>query len=299
MEKVMTAKIWILAFSSAALAQQPVQPPSEAEARMLWDENFLRKRPPAKKTSRPAAQAISKAPVTTPEQVVSDPAEDAFLGITVWRLRPSRTADEPGVRILVQKEGDDQEWTPERIEADHPLVEGQRVRMSIETARAGYLYVVDREQYADGTFSDPFLIFPTLKTRGGINQVRAGALVEIPAWDDDPPYFRLRRRRADQVAETLMILVTPQPLSVPSLTHEALKLSTEQVAGWERRWSAAVKRLEARDKLGKPYTKAEKEAANNSKLLLTQDDPTPQTLYRVEAKAGDPLLVTVPLRIRK
>jgi hypothetical protein len=31
--------------------------------------------------------------------------------------------------------------------------------------------------------------------------------------------------------------------------------------------------------------------------LLTQEDELPQTLYRVTAKQGTPLLITVPLRI--
>jgi hypothetical protein len=46
------------------------------------------------------------------------------------------------------------EWTPQRIEADTPLKVGERVRLSIESPRTGYLYVIDREQYADGSYGE-------------------------------------------------------------------------------------------------------------------------------------------------
>jgi hypothetical protein len=37
------------------------------------------------------------------------------------------------------------------IASNGRLAEGDRLRMSIEAARSGYLYVVDQEQYADGS----------------------------------------------------------------------------------------------------------------------------------------------------
>ena len=49
---------------------------------------------------------------------------------------------------------------------------------------------------------------------------------------------------------------------------------------------------------GRTYTRAEKEAGAEGRLL-TQDDELPQTLFRVVAKPGSPLLVAVPLQIAK
>jgi hypothetical protein len=43
----------------------------------------------------------------------------------------------------------------------------------------GYLYVIDREQYEDGTLGEPVQIFPTTRTRGGDNSVKPGSLIEI------------------------------------------------------------------------------------------------------------------------
>src|SRR5690349_23992390 len=49
---------------------------------------------------------------------------------------------------------------------------------------SGYLYVFDREVYADKSLGEPYLIFPTTALRGGDNLVKAGRVVEIPSHDD-------------------------------------------------------------------------------------------------------------------
>ncbi len=68
---------------------------------------------------------------------------------------------------------------------------------------------MDQEIYADGSKGEPYLIFPTSRTRGGDNSVKAGRVIEIPAQDDTPPYFTLKRTRADHVGENVIVLVTP------------------------------------------------------------------------------------------
>jgi hypothetical protein len=92
--------------------------------------------------------------------------------------------------------------------------------MSIEAARTGYLYVVDQEIYADGSKSEPSLIFPTTRTRSGDNSVKAGRVIEIPAQDDAPPYFTLKRTRADHVGENVIVLVTPTPIESLTITDK-------------------------------------------------------------------------------
>jgi hypothetical protein len=186
-----------------------------------------------------------------------------------------------------------------RISADTVLSQGQRVRVSFEAARNGYLYVVDREQYADGTLGKPYLIFPTLRIHGGNNEVTAGRLIEIPALEDTPSYFTMRASRPDHVAEMLTVIVTPSPLDEVRIGREAIELSAEQVDRWEKQWGAKVNRLEANGQEGKTYTIAEKEAGTERVRLLTHDEPLPQTMYHVEAQPGNPLLLSVPLRIAR
>jgi hypothetical protein len=283
-----------IGFAAAGLmvlvaAGQP-QLTTEEGSRALWDSQFLRQRP----------QARTKA-VTKPEEPASillKPLQEALVGLTIWRVRPSAARDEPGARVLVHSEKGAQEWTPERLAADLPLAEGERVRFSIESARSGYLYVIDREEYANGSFGEPYMLFPTTKIRGGRNRVQGGTVVEMPSWDDTPPYVWLKRSRPDHVAEVLTILVTPEPLEGLHIGSEPLKLNAEQVKAWESKWGAEVKRLSARQQQGKSYTTAEKYAASGYQSL-TQADPTPETLYVVPAKEGEALIVNVPLRIRK
>ena len=170
--------------------------------------------------------------------------------------------------------------------------------MSSESPRARYLYVVHREQFADGSLGDPYLIFPTLRTRGGDNQVRPGKLIDIPAQEDNPSYFTLvpTPGKGDQVAEVLSIIVTAQPLDL-TLTDKPLQLSKSDVESWERAWSSQTERFEMEGGAGRSWTKAEMEASSRgSSRLLTQEEPTPQTIYRLAGKGKNTLLVTVPLR---
>lgn len=222
------------------------------------------------------------------------------LGITLWRLRPSQPEDETGARILLMEEAKQTHWTPERIEADTPLKVGERVRISVESPRPGYLYVVDREQYADGSLGDAYLIFPTRRTRGGDNKVRPGKLIDIPAQEDDPNYFTLvpSPNRNDQVGEVLTLLVTPQPLPL-AIKDKPLLISASQLQEWEKLWGAAFERYEMEGGAGGAWTKAEKEAARaNTSRYLTQQEPTPQTIYRLAATGKGSLLVTVHLNYR-
>ena len=199
---------------------------------------------------------------------------------------------------MIHEDAVDTEWTPERVASDTPLAEGQKVRLSVEAAQAGYLYVVDRDEYADGTKSDPCLIFPTQRTRGGNNRVTAGVVVEIPASDDNPAFFKVQRSRPDQINEALTILVSPKRIEGLQIGRQRLKLSSEQVATWEKQWKAKAYKLEAQGEEGKAYTLAEKEAGSGGKPLTT-DDPAPQTMYHVDCKPNDTVMLQLPLKIAK
>src|ERR1044071_4769400 len=138
------------------------------------------RRPPASVKLR-APKYLRKTPSVFTSAVASIGTME--IGVTLWRLHQSSGRD-AGARVLVMENAQTTQWTPQRIEIDTPLQIGERVRLSIESPREGYLYVIDREQYSDGTLGDAYLIFPTLRTRGGDNRVRAGRLIDIPAQED-------------------------------------------------------------------------------------------------------------------
>ncbi len=275
----------VLPFLVIALAATQQAGDSDSRTRQLWDTTLLNKRPAS---SKPAA--VKRPPAT--------PVTGALIGVTVWRLRPSKPGDAREVRAMIHEDADDVEWTPERVASDTPLAEGQKVRLSVEAAEAGYLYVVDRDEYADGTKSDPYLIFPTQRTRGGDNRVTAGVVAEIPASDDNPSFFKVQRSRPDQISEALTILISPKPIAGLQIGRQRLKLSDEQVATWEKQWKAKAYKLEAQGQEGKAYTIAEKQAGSGAKPL-TNDDPTPQTMYHVDCKPNDTVMLQLPLKIAK
>ena len=270
---------------------------AQEDTRRLWDSAFLSKREPSKSKPRPR-----KAPeyrVATPPPAAADTAAPGeFVGVTVWRLRRSKASDSGDSRLLVQETENQRtesvEWTPQRVEAETPFSAGERVRLSIESPRAGYLYVVDRELYADGTSSDPYLIFPTLRMRDGDNSVRAGKVIELP----DKSAFKLTPMRSDYQGERLTILVTSEPLPQVTVPADAERLDPALVTQWETQWAAAAERLELVGGAGQAYTGTERDAAAQGRLL-TQADELPQTLYRVLSAPGSPVVISVPLRIAK
>jgi hypothetical protein len=141
-----------------------------------------------------------------------------------------------------------------------------------------------------------------------MNLVGPGIVVEIPDPEDKVPYFRLRRNRAratpgagtgpEQVSEVITVLISPKPLPGLKIGRTAQRLRPDQFQVWEKHWATQTKVLEAPGEAGKTYTEAEKRAGQNG-VPLTADDPLPQTLIQTDAKPGDPLLVTVPIRIAK
>lgn len=270
--------------------------PQEAQTRKLWDSEFFKaKAKPATGKAAPRKRYRVVTPQISPDRVNGD----TVLGITLWRLRPAAAKDDKEVRLFKHAKDDTKvvQWTPERISVDTPLAIGQRVRLSIESARTGYLYVINRELYADGSMGEPYLIFPTTRLRGGENKVTIGHIVDIPAQEDSPNYFNLDPDRADLVGESLSVLITPEPLSGINIGADAIALSRTEVAGWEKKWASQVGRLEMENSVGKPWTKEEKEASAANGKQLNAASPTPQTLYyRPDAKATDPMMISVKLR---
>ncbi len=281
----------LLAFPAIINAQT-----QDDATRDLWDTAFIKKRP-APKSPTSARRVV---PVRYKVIGKSLPASSkaatggaAVVGVTVWRLRPSKTSDEAEVRQLVHDEG---EWTPERVGGGTPLMEGSKVQLTIESPRTGYLYVFDREMYADKTFGDPVLIFPTLRLNGGDNKVSAGKVIEIPSSDDKPPYYTLKRSRDDNTGESLTVIVSETPLTDLTVGLAAQRISAEQFGSYQKQWGAMTQQLELESGAGTAMSKAERAAAVGKKDL-TQDDLPPQTIYRVHAKPGQPLLLTIPLTI--
>ena len=100
------------------------------------------------------------------------------------------------------------------------------------------------------------------------------------------------------MGEELVLILTPAPLADFEIGPKAVRLSEAQATAWEQRWGASKTQVyELSGGAGQPWSRAEQMAAAARTRILSQDDPPPQTVYRVAAKAGEPIVVKVRLRL--
>jgi hypothetical protein len=296
--KTVSVAIPLLALLALSVALSG-RPQSTTGARKLWDVGLeAANEAQQKKDAASGASNTSgeRRPAYRADDTKMAPLQqtDTILGVTLWRLRPSVPTDEVTLAVIT---GSRQEnWTPVRISPHETLGEQTKVRLTIEVPRTGRLYVINREIYEDGTQGEPYLIFPTLRTRGGDNAVIPGRIVDIPDQSDTPPYFTLRRNTPQHAGEVLTVILAAEPLPDVAILRTYAKLPEDLVRGWESKWTRAVETFYWDDSEGKQWTVAEQRAASGARLLV-QDEPFPQTLYRIQARPGEPLLVNIPLKI--
>jgi len=223
---------------------------------------------------------VSNKPVVKSEQI----------GVTFWRLRP--IADDDGdVPFFSVRIGDTREnWTAERVNSTTRFKTGDRVRFTIESSRSGYLYIINREFYTDGTSGAANIIFPTVRTRGGDNRVVAGSLIDIPASTDNVPYFTIKPKRKDYAGEELVVLITKEKLPL-DIGLKPIALDAPQFEKWSFDWSATVDIYDAEDGEGAAMTNVELTASQTSSRALEQEEPLPQTIYKVQISGDLPLFV--------
>jgi hypothetical protein len=254
--------IGYLILATCALAQQaPSQ--QDVRTRQVWNKNWLSRRPPG----------------INPAAPLSASGDEACVGITLWRLWPSLALLHADVRERI--EGSGLEWTPVRVAVGTPLPEGDRLRISVETIRSGYLYLLGREVFADGKKGNASLLY---SAAGSDNRLIPGTAIQIPGTS----FFNLTRERDDEVSETLTLLILPEPIADPP--------DVEKLAELEARWRVPAQSLDEVSQIGKAATRAETQGGRN---VLTKDDPLPQTMFQCRAKAGDPLIIDVSLPIQK
>ena len=166
-------------FLFGAGAARPLAAQEEVGSKGIKAEEFIKNRP-----SDPGPRRPARKPTYKTSQVVTatgPPPGKVFaqVGVTIWRFRRATAADKTK-ELVEEEDAQPTEWSLERIAEGTLLAPGQKVRLGIESlSRDGYLYVIDREQYADGSFGDARLIFPTKRTPEGGNIVKAGRIVYI------------------------------------------------------------------------------------------------------------------------
>lgn len=243
-----------------------------------------------------AFKPVQKTPVGKYKRITPDRpiiSSEITIGITLWRLRPPMLSNEEAGSTRVKR------ITAERITPNTPLFVGDRLGFSIETTRLTYLYVINRARYADGTFSDPHLIFPI---NGENNRGLAGRVTELALGDN---VFILLRNRPDQIAEEISVIATTEPIRDLQSETNATPLIRDLFEFWKKSWELQTEQLEFVDETGRTKTRAgglwppemaAESVATNGTKILNQSDPLPSLIYR---SSGKVIMATIPLRISK
>ena len=258
-----------------ALSLPLVAHPQEPLDRSITSDDFNKSRKnPKRRTGQIRKYRLASPPLAKPLDI--DSSSTLKAGVTLWRVQ--RVGDGRSAKEIAT-----------RVAADHQFHDGDLLRLSIESPSGGYLYVIDRDWFTDGSSGETKLIFPQ---RGEDNRLEAGKLIDLPA-EHDPPFKA--SPQPNQSGEMLTIIVTSKPLSL-SLSNDPLPVSTAQLSGWIRMWSGMTERFEMNGGAGETRTIEEQEAASPTGIRqLTRDDPAPQTIYLLKPRSGDGLLFNLLL----
>ncbi|MCS6885914.1 MAG: DUF4384 domain-containing protein [Acidobacteriota bacterium] len=230
------------------------------------------------------------------------------VGFTFWRLVESGPGDDAAMveksRLAVRKHNADVrvDAIAQRVESTTEFADGDEIRFSIEVPIAGYVYLINRERYIDGSYSDPYLIFPSSRDVGRTDKVTAGKLLFLPSDSETFVIMSYVEGKPRKEAEVFTVIVSPHPLAelAPLGDGEQLRrIDPRKFAEWSKEWGGRVWSFEQEGSTKAKITRAEKMAYVAGKGTINVGDAFPQTIYRVEVMKDKPLLFNVLANIRQ
>lgn len=225
--------------------------------------------------------------------------EYAVIGVTIWRMAPAQCPIQNCPQPASNRKG--LVDTATRIEDDSSLSTGERVRLALESlSHKGFVYIVNREMFADGSKGDPYLIFPTMSINNGKNWIQPGQQVTLPRAEG---CFCVKSRDSKRtlVADELIVIVSPTALIDATEIGDKETLLPSSLTSFASRADNEKfyrGRLQGGDGLGQT---AREQAAGSKGLVdtepvLTQDDLPPQTVYQSLIPTGGVAVFTFSLR---
>jgi hypothetical protein len=231
------------------------------------------------------------------------------LGITLWKFDKRKLGtvipggQTPDARSITHPIDDS---AVVRVNQNTVFRIGDKIRLSVESPTSGYLYVANCEVYEDGSYGSPMVVFPTKRTRGGVNFLSVGNPIELPAINDQPNYFLLTESKSEKkvVAEALVFVVTKSLITDFEVPADNTELAKNRLELWEKKWTGRTEIWEIDSKESREYTQAEYESGNeilnvgeeSKGRSLKSDEPEPHTLYAVKSPSEDGMLFTLILR---
>lgn len=265
---------------------------------------------------RPAAPMKSMSNMATirPKATPADPGATTDIGVTVWRLRPP-LAGENSHKLPVKTPTGTEMWTPQRVMAETEFSAGDRVRFAVESTTPGFLYIFDGETDNSGAVGRPCLIFPAHPTDD--NAVVPGLLVDVPGQEENFPYFLMDPRKESYGGEMVTVIVSPKKLGFLKFkkidgcngidASQLVEITSGSTAGLYSRGDtedAVYTESEAKSVCGTRTRelvreKSESRPCGDQIRQLSREDPTPQSIYRVQAPRGSPAAASFRLTVKR
>lgn len=251
-----------------------------------------------------------KQPISTPATVKLTP-KVTEIGVTMWKMRPPRKDEVGQLLPVIDETKTRRNWLAERVGLDTVFKAGDKVRFAIESSTTGYLYVIDRETFSNGSIGAPFLIFP--ESPEDDNSVRPGMLVDIPDQREDVPYFNIDPKKPNYTGELLTVIISPTRLTNIKTNDEGMVTNSDELKGIEL--GAEVEIFSRSDTTDRVYSKAESESAcgvksrklerakstdspcGDTRRQLTREEALPQSIYRVKGFVGLPAAAFIKLSV--
>jgi hypothetical protein len=261
------------------------------------------------KTALPAPVTVAKSATPADTSGVAQGfalAAAQKLGVTFWKLQPGKVFADPnqaGCHAGSRELGQPAMMTPPlRAAADTLFKTGDRLRVSIESVRPGYLYVFNREVYADQSVGPLKIVFPTRRMRAGNNYIAPGSPIEFPDLCDNPNYIEFLPPQYGRrpTAEQLILVVTDTPIADIGIPTDRVRIPESWLQQWEARWAGPSEELNLENGENQAYTSAElnagfeiRQAGHTGSRELGQAAPQPQTVFAVKTARNDGVLVTL------
>ena len=260
---------------------------------------------------RPHSRSNRRPPVIryVPTSRDNSPMAPGFdVGVTFFRLRLARKIDDPVVveprRIVKRIKGKEVESTvkliPERVQSEMRFSDGEKLRVSIEAPFESFVYILNQEQYVDGTFSDPFLIYPSLSDIRRNTRAAPGRLIYVP---EGPDYFEISTLNPGgkkKTGEVFTIVLSSELVGMlPPLdrTEDTRKIDQVLFNRLQHEIGGAVWKFKQVGEALRNITRVEKKAGPNGGGLLEDFDPQPETIYHVARRGDGVLLFQIAIKI--
>lgn len=268
-------------------------------------ETNIRPNRPSQTGSNPRAKRRYKTIRKSSSQPIGNypikKTEEAVIGFTIWKQAIAANSD--GTKGVTEEQNNPAENTKinyQRLSSESTLAVGDVFKLSIESlSHSGFLYIIHRELYKDGTYSIPKVIHPI---RGRNNYVSPGMVTST-----GKIRITLPESEKQQIAEVFTIIIAPKALVSPiQLQGGFLPLNAGEFSKWKDKWEIDAGIIEQEDGTGQIMTKEEAEAIATSDegkgieevRKLTQDDASPQTIYQAKIKQGDPIFTSLQVKFK-